>query len=88
MFCEPRSLSNVHCSQRIAFESSRAACLLFCGRKIINLVEEKQARWSRVSFEHFRQFGVLFLKHKFSPQLQDWVIHLLIPDESSEVTGT
>lgn len=51
-------------------------------------MEEKQAHWSRVSFEHFQQFGVLFLKPKFSPQLQDWVIHLLIPDESSEVTAT
>jgi len=45
-------------------------------------MEENQAHWSRVSLEHFRQFGLGFLKNKFSSQLQDWVVHLLTPDES------
>lgn len=49
------------------------ACF-FCGRKIINLLEENQAHWSRVYLQCFQQFVVGFLKHKLSSQLQDWVI--------------
>lgn len=88
IFHEHRSLSNIHCSRRIAFGNSRGACLLFCGREIMSLMEENQAHWSRVSLECFRQFGACFLKHKFSSHLQDWVICLLTPVESSEATGT
>lgn len=54
------------------------ARLLCCGSKIINLMEENQAHWSRVFLEYFQQFGVGFLKHKFSSQLQDWIIYLLL----------
>lgn len=49
------------------------ACLLFCGRKIINLLEENQAHWSQVYLQSFQQFVVGFLKHKFSSRPQDWV---------------